>query len=257
LQKDIDALRAELSALIIKRDELKYIECKNIEMQYMLVLGDLEYRLYEADCALCRERRKLEMIQAKLNRREIIVLGQVEKALDQEFEEYRKKLELQIAKMNRAIERKNAKAMTEAETKEFKKMYREIVKTLHPDMNPNITPEQIQLFHNAVKAYENGDMASLRIISETVTDPSLKPYADGSIAALEKERDRLQECVDLINEMIVDIKKSYPYILKEIIEDPEKISTRKEEYTDSLAQIKNAIDVYRRRIEEALRCANV
>ena len=35
------------------------------------------------------------------------------------------------------------------------KLYRKIVKALHPDINPEVTEAQVQLFDNAVAAYKN------------------------------------------------------------------------------------------------------
>ena len=61
-------LRAELAELFAQRDELSFIICKNLEMEYMLKVGALEYEVYEAQCRLLRLKRKLEWIQAKKNR---------------------------------------------------------------------------------------------------------------------------------------------------------------------------------------------
>ena len=43
LKDDVAKLRTELSMLLLERDELQYVICKNIEMEYMLKLGSLEY----------------------------------------------------------------------------------------------------------------------------------------------------------------------------------------------------------------------
>ena len=42
-----------------------------------------------------------------------------------------------------------------------KELYRKIVKKLHPDMNPNATEHDLELFHRAAKAYEEGDIMTL------------------------------------------------------------------------------------------------
>ena len=44
LKIEVEKLRTELSMLVQERDELLYVECKNIEMMYMLKLGALEYK---------------------------------------------------------------------------------------------------------------------------------------------------------------------------------------------------------------------
>ena len=44
LKDDVEKLRTELSMLMLERDELRFAICKNIEMEYMLKLGSLEYK---------------------------------------------------------------------------------------------------------------------------------------------------------------------------------------------------------------------
>ena len=99
LQNELEALRSELSSLFAKRDELRYVICKNIEMKYMLELGNLEYKAYESMCYMLRLKRKMELIQAKKNRLEKVVLIEIEKQLDREFALYQETLNVQIEKM--------------------------------------------------------------------------------------------------------------------------------------------------------------
>ena len=47
-----------------------------------------------------------------------------------------------------------------------KELYRKIVKKLHPDMNPDVTEHELELFHRATKAYEEGDIMTLQAIYE-------------------------------------------------------------------------------------------
>ena len=82
LREDVERLRAESLALLLDRDELVHVVCRNIEMRYMLTLGGLEYKVYELRCAVLRLKRKIEMIQARRNRQEKIVLSEIESALN-------------------------------------------------------------------------------------------------------------------------------------------------------------------------------
>ena len=74
LKSEVEKLRTELSMLVLERDELLLVECKNIETAYMLSIGALEYKAYEIECAVLRMKRKAELIQAKKNRQEKVVL---------------------------------------------------------------------------------------------------------------------------------------------------------------------------------------
>ena len=166
LKAEVEKLRTEISMLLLERDELRLVICKNIETAYMLALGSLEYKAFELNCEVLRIKRKIDLIQAKKNRQEKIVLSVIEELLDEEFAEFQRQLDEQIDKMNKAIDHSQGRPLTDEETKEIKKLYRSIVKALHPDLHPEVTPAQIQLFQNAVQAYENGDLGNLRIISE-------------------------------------------------------------------------------------------
>ena len=85
--------------------KLVHVTCRNIEMRYMLTLGGLEYKAYELRCTVLRLKRKIEMIQARRNRQKKLALSEIESALDDEFDAYRRRLDEQIDRMNAALER--------------------------------------------------------------------------------------------------------------------------------------------------------
>jgi uncharacterized protein YnzC (UPF0291/DUF896 family) len=206
LKASVEKLRTELSMLVLERDELVFVECKNIEMAYMLTIGGLEYKAYEIECAILRLKRKAQLIQAKKNRQEKVVMSKIDELLDAEFAEYQAKLNEQVEKMNAAIERSKGKALTDEETRELKKLYRAVVKALHPDIHPDLSDAKIQLFQNAVSAYENGNLNELKIISAMVSEPALPDDKPDAISQLIKERERLTKLSQTVKDRITEIK---------------------------------------------------
>lgn len=199
LKQDLEKLRTEISMLLLERDELRLVICKNIETAYMLALGSSEYKAFELQCKVLRLRRKIDLIQAKKNRQEKIVLSAIEETLDEEFAEYQRQLDEQINKMNKALDHSKGTPLTEEETKEIKKIYRNIVKALHPDLHPEVTPAQVQLFQNAVEAYEHGDLNSLRIISTMVAEPLVVEPSESALTVLAKEKSLYEISIDVYN----------------------------------------------------------
>ncbi len=254
LKQKVERLRTELSMLLLERDELQFVICRNIETLYMLKLGSLEYKAYEAQCNFLRLKRKLELVQAKINRQEKIIVSDIEKLLDKEFAEYQEKLNEQIDKMNTAIEHSKGTPLTDEENKELKKIYRKIVKSLHPDMNPNITESQRTLFENAVEAYKSGNLSMLKIIGEMVTEPSIPDRTADAMTMLKDNAKSLEKMTVSIQEDISKIKSSYPYTMKDLIEDEEKIAVRKGEIENILTQYNDGIALYQARIDELMRC---
>ena len=192
LKSEVEKMRTELSMLLLERDELQFVICKNIETEYMLQLGSIEYKAYEAQCAALRLKRKIELIQAKKNRQEKVIISAIEETLDNEFAEYQKQLDEQIDKMNDALKRSKAEVLSDEDNKELKKLYRKIVKALHPDINPDVSEAQVQLFDNAVSAYKSGDLGTLRIIGEMVGNNPLPEQHKDAMTQLVEERERLQ-----------------------------------------------------------------
>lgn len=253
LKNEVEKMRTELSMLLLERDELQFVICKNIEMEYMLKLGSIEYKAYEAQCAALRLKRKIELIQAKKNRQEKVTISAIEETLDTEFAEYQKQLDEQINKMNDALKRSKAEVLSDEDNKKLKKLYRKIVKTLHPDINPNVSEAQVNLFDNAVQAYKNGDLNTLKIIGEMVGNSPLPEQHKDALTQLNEEKERLQNLLKTIRDSIEQIKSEYPYTMKEIIEDEEQTEQKKKELENILSQYNELISIYKAKIEEMIR----
>lgn len=253
LKSEVEKMRTELSMLLLERDELQFVICKNIETEYMLKLGSIEYKAYKAQCAALRLKRKIELIQAKKNRQEKVIISAIEETLDSEFAEYQKQLNEQIDKMNDALKRSKAEVLSNEDNKKFKKLYRKIVKALHPDINPDVSEAQVQLFDNAVAAYKNGDLNTLKIIGEMVGNSPLPEQHKDALTQLNEEKERLQNLLKVIRDSIEQIKSKYPYTMKEIIEDEEQTEQKKKELENILSQYNELISIYKAKIEEMIR----
>lgn len=253
LKEKIKTLRENLEDLLIEKDNLESIVCENIKTEYTLLFGGLEYRLYKASCEYLRLRRKREMIQAKKNREEKVDIKAIEADLDNEFFEYKKKLDEKISEMNRALERSKLPVLSKDETNEIKKLYRVIVKKLHPDLNPKITEAEKELFYRATECHKNGDLTAIRIIFEIVESEDVKDEITTSPAdSLEKEAARLETLVESIQKDIDKIKSTEPYIWEVYLYDENKKNEKLNGLEQDLENFENAIRTQEEYIMELL-----
>ncbi len=253
IKREIQELKKSLEELVFERDELRFVVCENIKMTYMLEIGNLEYRVYDAYCDFLRLRRKKEFIQAKKNRQEPIQMDAIDSFLDIEFQEYKKKRDEKIDEINQAIERSKMESMPEEEAAEFKTMYRSIVKSLHPDLNPDTTDAEQELFVHATEAYKEGDFGTLQLIFQMIGSEHHHESEPSSLSKLQSEKKRIQILVDRVKADIEFIKTTVPYIWRIYIKDENKKAEKISKLQKELKSFQEAIRTQQELINDLMR----
>ncbi len=244
LSEEIERLRVELSMKYLERDELLYHECPNIEMAYHLRFGALEHEAYQKDLTYRRLKRKLELIITHRNRKEPIDLDEIEIVLEIELREFQEKINQHYEKIAGAVKRSQRGVLSDDQSKELKSLYRKIVKLLHPDLHPDLTAAQQDLFYQAVTAYEDGNLDTLRFIYDLAQVDSGQSDPEISLKVKEHFLTLLRE----VNAVIEEIKKTYPYRLREILDDAQKLADRLQELQDLIAAYDQLIAQYEEEI---------
>ena len=118
--------------------------------------------------------------------------------------------------------RKSKKEETIAQ--KIKRLYRQIVKRLHPDVHPDPTEHEKDLLNQAMKAFQEGDLGKLeRIWDELSGMDAPEDVFDDTQEGREKMRellDKLKVRLRLLEIEIDHIKTDFPYKLKAFLEDP-------------------------------------
>lgn len=113
------------------------------------------------------------------------------------------------------------------ESAELRKVFRNIAKALHPDINPNLTPDQKEVWHQFQEAYNTGDLELFKAL-EIV-------YAD-VVAAAEREPKELSAEKK-------QLESDFPFSLADKLHDEEWVAEKQqavikdiEEYNAALAE---------------------
>jgi len=232
LLSSIQSLETELSELVYERDKLLYHTCPKIQIEYMLKIGKIEYTIFEYQCNILRLKRKIEIIQAALNREQPYDINEIDKQLDVEYKEYTKKLLEKQKEIDRARLKKDSfkKVLTEEESLELKKLYTQIVKKLHPDINHDTTEEQHKQFNDTVNAYKRSDLSEIRIIYLLLEKTSAKEAeTENSMDKLKSKKEMLLDEKNYLLSSIQQIKDTFPYCVLDLLQNNEKLQKKIDE----------------------------
>ncbi len=223
IHPEVTNLKNQLSQLIFQYDNLISHVGPEMERRYVLEFGRYEYKLYELELKIDKLRRKLQLIQIEINHENPIDLDKIEKILQEEFEEYEKQVQDQIDEI-KFLEENTPEKLSERDTKKLKKLYRMLIKKLHPDLNPNQTFFELNLFYRAVYCFEHGDLKGLESVA------AILPENAGEETS---QIDDLKRLVKEYEDKIMELKKNYPFNKRELLEDED--SGRK--YKDMLSEL--------------------
>jgi len=250
----IQELETELAALVYERDKLLYHVCPQLQADYMLKIGKLEYAIFECQCKILKAKRKIEIIRSFLNREQSYDVNEIEKQLEVEYQEYTKKLLEKQKEIDDARLKSDSygRTLTDEETAELKKLYTLIVKKLHPDINHDSTPEQQGQFNDAVNAYKKADLSELRIIFLLLEKSSPKE-TENSMEKLAKRKELLLNEKEYLSEEIQKTKKEFPYNVKDLLQDEIKLQGKINELANQLTECQDQYKVIEGHLEELIK----
>lgn len=270
LHSEVTSARYALLVLYEQRDKLQYIEGPRLEKEYMDQVGTYEETVIkeEIECELIR--RKQQMIQAAINRREPID----EAAIDAELEDCRQQMFREAA--GPAAPQEYAE-LSDEQSDELQMLYRDIVKNFHPQMHPELTEVHRQLFQKAQEAYRRRDLAALKLVYEMLysaqedgsllesllrwledrrageerkddhvpdedhaTDYSLAAMIycgfepTNEEAAIQEEWTRYRRMTDSVMKEMYDMRHQFPYTASDMLADPAKLDAYREELSHRL-----------------------
>lgn len=236
---EVNKLKEQLTQLIFEYDNLIGHVCPDLERKYVLEFGLYEYELYKKELEIDKLKRKIQLIRIEINHENKVNINEIERKLNKEFEEYEKQLQAQFDEI-KFLEEHEFDELSVQDTKKLKKLYRELVKRLHPDLNPNQNFLEISLFYKAVKCFESGDLKGLESIFALLPENHVEEVS---------EIENLKNLVKEYEEKISHLKNEYPYNKKELIEDQQS----KNDYIDMLVELINDRKEHIKKLEDKIK----
>jgi uncharacterized protein YeeX (DUF496 family) len=210
-QKQLQALKDELAKLVCDRDQLVNTVIPNLEADYQLKIGRYMLENFSIGCECRALKRELELIQMARNHQQVPDFKNIGDIIRLEFEKWQRDIEEMARKVQAAQSRMNH-LMTAEESQTVQKLYRDLAKALHPDINPNQSETDKALWFQVQAAYQQGNMVELETLSVLVlqgkaSDPVSLPVA---IEEWQKAMAAVQSHLHRVLKQLADMKVAFP-----------------------------------------------
>lgn len=238
LQLDLERLRQESSRLYLKAEYMQFEEKPMLFSLYETHIGTLLFEEFQIKVQIQLADYEARLIQAYINRNQQPDLETISEKIRFAQEKYKAELEEQEAAVKAAQDYLNAPTFSKEESIELRDLYRMIAKALHPDLHPNQTQREKDLFLKAVSAYRVGDIHVLRQIALALADETIKDVPEENLQSLIEQA---KKSVEAFKERIDIMNKQFPFIYREKLRDENWIKEQQVELSERIATAKETI----------------
>ena len=116
----------------------------------------------------------------------------------------------------------------------------------------NVTEQQLELFHKAVDAYESGDLETIRTIDFLIDSVDTIDLSESSVDRLKEQIQCCKENIERLEAEMREVRSSFPYNKKDILEDEVKINDEIEELKKALENYREIYAAYEQRLKTIL-----
>jgi hypothetical protein len=207
---------------------------------YLQRLGHLQLELLEKQTELSRLNMKIKLIQAAYNRSELPDLPAIEKVLNEKLEDYYKQIETQ-SELIEASKKVLSNLLTEEDTLKLREIFRVLCKRLHPDLNPNQSETEKDLFIKVKAAYDLQKLSELQSILLYLDNLNTSSPVDMSVNEKEEQIAFLKKNIATLKDKIEKLKQSFPFNIESLIKDDEQISLKQAALSNQIKEVEAGI----------------
>lgn len=199
-----------------------------LEALYSTKIGIYQVQRLQLQLRIKALKRKIELVYGAINRNEDFNITEIELQVATELAE----AELKIMNEINGIEKAKA-LLTNLDTPErsaaLRKLFKQLAKQLHPDVNPALTAQQQEIWYKIKDAYECGDLERLKAL-EVVYEKEIKQLKN-ELSAISEEQltlriATLKEGIKLLDHELSELKKQFPFTISEQLKDDEWVATQ-------------------------------
>ncbi len=249
LRKSYSQKVEELRMVLFELEHLQNEVIPELRRKYDLNFRTDEVTIQKLTLEVSEQQRTNELLLIKYQRGEEItqkVVEFVKMFVEKEYSRYKNNKKNSTFGLSESTSTITASKSQPSE--ELSRLYKDLVKKLHPDSNRNNVEQPPQYWHIVQESYEMKNLQKLRSFHTILCSEQLSP---GMFTATESEKDRLTLEISLLNRKIVlelkrldSLKSKEPFTFKDLIDSEQW----QQQHTSSLQE---SIQTLQREIEQA------
>jgi hypothetical protein len=218
-----------------------------LEALYLTKIGRKQLELLELRLEVKRLKKMTELAVTCINRNESVDWEKIENVVDTSLEKDYEEIFAAASRMAQANNLLSNLASPERSA-ELRKLYRRLAKELHPDVNPDLTENQRYLWHAVRRAYEYGDLESLRALSIMAQD--LDSHSDKlSMDDFQLQIELLKAGIEKLMAEIEQIHSEFPFNIKKDLYNEEWVKKQNEQTEILIKQASEQKAKYEERLD--------
>lgn len=239
LRKELETLRQRSSELYLQAEYMQFEEQPFLCSLYETTVGTLLYEEFVLKVQIQILNYEITLRQAYMNRNQKANEAEIAVKIESASEKYKVEIEQKEAEIKAAQDYLKSPAMSLEESKELRDLYRMISKALHPDLNPNQTQREKDMFLKAISAYRIGDIHVLRQVALAIADEKITDIPDESLLGLiAKAKKTVREFEERIRKM----ETQFPFIYRDQLNDENWINEQKVEISERIAKARKQLE---------------
>lgn len=243
LLENLEKLKAGYISLLNDLHIMKTWGKTQLEALYATKIGKFEVELLELKIQLKAFKKKIQWVHQEIN------LGNIPN-----FKEIEDKVEKMTETAYQEIETAKGKILfgkavlsnlgSPEDSMELRKIFRNIAKSLHPDINPNITQEQKEIWLSFKDAYDNGDlerMKALKIVYAKQIEKTQKQNEELSEEEILLQTAVMKQGIAELEEQKRVLDTEFPFKLAEQIRDDEWVQEQEDRLRKEIKEFETAL----------------
>jgi len=239
LRQQAESLRKDFSELYEQWNYMLTYEEAALTALYLNEIGGLQFEVHRLTTELAYLKQKIQLAQACFNRNEQPDWTKIDQQLAHQLQEYQRKLQEEAARLTEAKQYLKSGFLNEAEGLQLKLAYRQLVKALHPDLNPDQTDAERDLFLKVQAAYQLCDLPALNefLLALGKDTPSTAATTSDLTAEVKMLSDKVQALQLKIDQLVA----KFPFMYREKLSDETWLAAEKATLQKQITELEKEI----------------